>query len=153
MTYQTGTLTSTVEFATLASTSAPPLESFPSKSCEAGDPKGTPGVLPSFGDDLELTQATTTSTVFNVSKVKAVTVIITLAGVSFLNTMGSGILIAALARIAKVVRIPEALILWPTAVYALAAGCLLLVFGAIADVGAFCLLYSQLQLAWRRRKI
>ncbi|EEH21714.2 hypothetical protein PABG_03930 [Paracoccidioides brasiliensis Pb03] len=70
----------------------------------------------------------------NVSKPKAVAVIITLACVSFLNTMGSGILIAALPRIAKDVGIPQALILWPAAVYALAAGCLLLIFGAIADV-------------------
>ncbi|EEH33067.2 integral membrane protein [Paracoccidioides lutzii Pb01] len=70
----------------------------------------------------------------NVSKPEAVAVIITLAGVSFLNTMGSGILIAALPRIAKDVGIPQALILWPAAVYALAAECLLLIFGAIADV-------------------
>ncbi|OJD27573.1 hypothetical protein ACJ73_01031 [Blastomyces percursus] len=68
------------------------------------------------------------------SKAKAVTVIITLAGVSFLNTMGSGILIASLPRIAKDVGIPEAPILWPAAVYAPAAGCFLLVFGAVADV-------------------
>ncbi|EEP82333.1 conserved hypothetical protein [Uncinocarpus reesii 1704] len=48
--------------------------------------------------------------------------------------MGSGILIAALPRIAQDVGISEGLILWPAAVYALAAGCLLLIFGAVADV-------------------
>lgn len=48
--------------------------------------------------------------------------------------MGSGILIAALPRIAHDVGISEALILWPAAVCALAAGCLLLIFGAVADV-------------------
>jgi len=69
-----------------------------------------------------------------VSKVKGITVIVTLAGVSFLNTMGSGILIAALPRIAKDVGLAQSLILWPAAVYALSAGCLLLIFGAIADV-------------------
>jgi MFS family permease len=69
-----------------------------------------------------------------VSRAKGVTVIITLAGISFLNTMGSGILIAALPRIAQEVGLPEGLMLWPAAVYALAAGCLLLVFGAVADV-------------------
>jgi MFS family permease len=69
-----------------------------------------------------------------VSKTRGVTVIVTLAGVSFLNTMGSGILIAALPRIAQDVGISEGLILWPAAVYALAAGCLLLIFGAVADV-------------------
>ncbi|KAK2754486.1 hypothetical protein FQN54_006887 [Arachnomyces sp. PD_36] len=69
-----------------------------------------------------------------VSKTKGVTVIVILAGISFLNTMGSGILIAALPRIAKDVGLSEDLILWPAAVYALAAGCLLLIFGAVADV-------------------
>lgn len=69
-----------------------------------------------------------------VSKTRGVTVIVTLAGVSFLNTMGSGILIAALPRIASDLDIAEGLILWPAAVYALAAGCLLLIFGAVADV-------------------
>lgn len=69
-----------------------------------------------------------------ISKVRGVIVIITLAGISFLNTMGSGILIAALPRIAKDVGLSESLILWPAAVYALAAGCLLLIFGAVADV-------------------
>ncbi|KAF6836770.1 integral membrane protein [Colletotrichum musicola] len=70
----------------------------------------------------------------NVSKAKGVTVIITLAGVNFLNTMGSGILIAALPRIASDVGLSEGLSLWPAAVYSLAAGCLLLIFGAVADV-------------------
>ena len=69
-----------------------------------------------------------------VSKTKGITVIVTLAGVSFLNTMGSGILIAALPRIALDVGLSQSLILWPAAVYALSAGCLLLIFGAIADV-------------------
>ena len=72
-----------------------------------------------------------------VSRARAVTVIATLAGINFLNTMGSGILIAALPRIATDTGLSPTLILWPAAVYALAAGCLLLVFGAAADaVGA-----------------
>ncbi|TPX25530.1 hypothetical protein DIZ76_010985 [Coccidioides immitis] len=75
-----------------------------------------------------------TAQTLQVSKAKAVTVIITLAGISFLNVMGSGILIAALPRIAKDVSISEGLILWPAAVYSLAAGCLLLMFGAVADI-------------------
>ncbi|KAK1701371.1 major facilitator superfamily transporter [Colletotrichum godetiae] len=70
----------------------------------------------------------------NVSIAKSITVIITLAGINFLNTMGSGILIAALPRIAQDVGLDESLILWPAAVYNLAAGCLLLIFGAVADV-------------------
>ncbi|GKT92494.1 integral membrane protein [Colletotrichum tofieldiae] len=70
----------------------------------------------------------------NVSIAKSVTVIVTLTGINFLNTMGSGILIAALPRIAEDVGLDESLILWPAAVYNLAAGCLLLIFGAVADV-------------------
>ncbi|KAK7965266.1 hypothetical protein PG996_000379 [Apiospora saccharicola] len=69
-----------------------------------------------------------------VSKTKGVGVITTLAGINFLNTMGSGILIAALPRIAKDVDLPTGLMLWPAAVYALAAGCLLHVFGSFADI-------------------
>lgn len=69
-----------------------------------------------------------------ISKMRAITVITTLSGISFLNTMGSGILIAALPRIARDTDLSHSLILWPAAVYALAAGCLLLLFGAVADV-------------------
>ncbi|RYP09439.1 hypothetical protein DL765_008435 [Monosporascus sp. GIB2] len=65
---------------------------------------------------------------------RGVAIIATLACINFLNTMGSGILIAALPRIARDVNIPDGLILWPPAVYALAAGCLLHVFGAIGDI-------------------
>lgn len=71
------------------------------------------------------------------SKTQGVAVIVTLAGISFLNTMGSGILVAALPRIAHDVGLSDSLILWPAAVYALAAGCCLLLFGAAADaIGA-----------------
>ncbi|KAK2803284.1 hypothetical protein FQN51_003702 [Onygenales sp. PD_10] len=69
-----------------------------------------------------------------VSVPKAVSLTVTLAGLSFLNTMGSGILIAALPQIAKEPGITEDLVLWPAVVYALAAGCLVLLFVAIADV-------------------
>ncbi|RYP87419.1 hypothetical protein DL769_000515 [Monosporascus sp. CRB-8-3] len=69
-----------------------------------------------------------------VSRMRGIAIIATLACINFLNTMGSGILIAALPRIAKDVNIPDGLILWPAAVYALAAGCLLHVFGAIGDI-------------------
>ncbi|KFG81565.1 integral membrane protein [Metarhizium anisopliae] len=87
----------------------------------------------SLVDNLPLTLPNALS----VSKIKGITVIVTLIGISFLNTMGSGILIAALPRIASDVELSDALILWPAAVYALAAGCLLLIFGAAADaIGA-----------------
>ncbi|KAL2211490.1 MFS general substrate transporter [Sarocladium strictum] len=72
--------------------------------------------------------------ILRVSKVRGVVVISTLAGVNFLNTMGSGILIVALPQMARDLDIERGLILWPAAVYALSAGCLLLIFGAVADV-------------------
>ena len=69
-----------------------------------------------------------------ISKAKSTTMIGTLAGISFLNTMGSGILISALPRIGEDLGLSEGFLLWPASVYALAAGCLLLIFGAVADV-------------------
>ncbi|KAK8119337.1 aminotriazole resistance [Apiospora kogelbergensis] len=75
----------------------------------------------------------TTAPTDKVSKVRGITVIATLAGISFLNTMGSGILVSATPQIARDVGLQRGLELWPAAVYALAAGCLLLIFGALAD--------------------
>jgi MFS family permease len=71
---------------------------------------------------------------FQLSKVKSIFIIINLAGISFLNTMGSGVLISALPRIADDVGLAPGYLLWPASVYALAAGCLLLIFGVVADV-------------------
>lgn len=68
------------------------------------------------------------------SRIRSLTIILTLAGISFLNTMGSGVLISALPRIADDIGLDEGFLLWPASVYALAAGCLLLIFGAVADV-------------------
>ena len=65
---------------------------------------------------------------------RKITIIVTLAGISFLNTIGSGVLVSALPRIADDIGLAEGLLLWPASVYALSAGCLLLIFGAIADV-------------------
>ncbi|KAK7958540.1 Drug resistance protein [Apiospora saccharicola] len=73
-----------------------------------------------------------------ISKVRGITVIATLAGISFLNTMSSGILASAIPQIARDVNLQRGLELWPAAVYAPPAGCLLLLVGALADsvVGA-----------------
>ncbi|BCS19475.1 uncharacterized protein APUU_12303A [Aspergillus puulaauensis] len=68
------------------------------------------------------------------SKAQAITAVVALSGVSFLNTMGSGILTVALPRMATDLGLNHEILLWPAAVYALAAGCTLLIFGAIADV-------------------
>lgn len=46
-----------------------------------------------------------------VSRLRGISVIFTLSGINFLNTMGSGILIAALPHIASDVGLPDSLIL------------------------------------------
>ncbi|RDL38338.1 Uncharacterized protein BP5553_02678 [Venustampulla echinocandica] len=119
---------SAIELSLLPSTSVPPIETTSFKNRQAFD--GQDGIITSSSPPL----SPPTSGALSISKAKGVTVIATLAGMSFLNSMGSGILIAALPRIAKDVGLPQGLILWPAVVYALAAGCLLLIFGAIADV-------------------
>jgi MFS family permease len=69
-----------------------------------------------------------------ISTGRAISVILTLIGITFLNSMGTGILIAATPRMATDLSLPGQLILWPAASYAVAAGCLLLPFGAVADI-------------------
>ncbi len=70
----------------------------------------------------------------DISRSRAFVIISLLTGVSFLNTMGSGILTVALPTIARDINLSSNLLLWPASVYALAAGCTLLIFGAVADV-------------------
>ncbi|KAK8127824.1 puromycin resistance protein pur8 [Apiospora sp. TS-2023a] len=56
-----------------------------------------------------------------IPKVRGITFIATLAGFSFLTTMGSGILVSAIPQIAGDVDLQRGLELWPAAVYALTA--------------------------------
>jgi MFS family permease len=60
-------------------------------------------------------------------------IILSVASVTFLNTMGQGFLVVGIPTIASDLSIPSDLIQWPTAVYALTLGCTLLVVGTIAD--------------------
>ncbi|KAE8150551.1 major facilitator superfamily domain-containing protein [Aspergillus avenaceus] len=48
--------------------------------------------------------------------------------------MGSGILTVALPRMAVDLSLNKDILLWPAAVYALSAGCTLLIFGSVADI-------------------
>ena len=95
-----------------------------------------PSVSPSVAEGLTtLAEAHVEQSPINPqSRMKKITVIVTLAGLSLLNTMGSGVLISALPRIADDIGLAEGFLLWPASVYTLSAGCLLLVFGAVADV-------------------
>lgn len=105
----------------------------PTPNNDSSSPKANS--LNALDDDrMALEPSDATEQILRVSKVRGVVVITTLAGVNFLNTMGSGILIVALPQMARDLDIERGLILWPAAVYALSAGCLLLIFGAVADV-------------------
>lgn len=68
------------------------------------------------------------------SRARAAVIVATVAGVSFLNTLGSGLLTVGLPRIAAELHLANNLLLWPASVFALTAGCTLLASGAIADV-------------------
>ncbi|KAK7757548.1 hypothetical protein SLS62_000563 [Diatrype stigma] len=92
------------------------------------------GIPPTITESIRETKNERRHRAYRKQKVHAVLVIATLTGVSFLNTMGSGILTVALPQIAREVGLDETLLLWPPAVYSLVAGCTLLVFGAIGDV-------------------
>lgn len=70
----------------------------------------------------------------DISRSRAFVIFSLLTGLSFLNTMGSGILTVALPTIARDINLSPNLLLWPASVYALAAGCTLLIFGAVSDV-------------------
>ncbi|CAF9934381.1 MAG: hypothetical protein HETSPECPRED_009211 [Heterodermia speciosa] len=98
------------------------------------DHQNSDGTLSSSRDAQSKSQLSTKSREVKLSRLRSTLIIITLAGVSFLNTMGSGLLTVALPRIATDIGLQESLLLWPASVYALAAGCLLLIFGAVADV-------------------
>ncbi len=74
----------------------------------------------------------------NISRARASLIVSTVAGVSFLNTLGSGLLIVGLPRIAAELHLANNLLLWPASVFALMAGCTLLASGAIADVVGNC---------------
>jgi MFS family permease len=64
---------------------------------------------------------------------RTILVITILSGVNFIGCMGTGILTIALPRIAPDVGLNSSLMVWPAFVYALSAGCTLLLFGLIAD--------------------
>ncbi|KAJ4386430.1 hypothetical protein N0V93_009325 [Gnomoniopsis smithogilvyi] len=77
-------------------------------------------------------EATTTNVVL--PKGRAVIVITQVCGVQFFSSFCSGILVIALPAIQSTLSIEQALLVWPTSSYYLAAGSCLLLTGAIADV-------------------
>lgn len=115
-----------IELPHLAAVSAPTSHSDLEKESQSDDE-----VKPTATDP---SSEHTTEKALDLSRLQSSTIIFNLAGMSFLNTLGSGLLTIALPRISQDIGLDEHLLLWPASVYALAAGCLLLIFGAVADV-------------------
>ena len=69
-----------------------------------------------------------------ITRARSALLVGTVTGISFLNTLGSGLLTVGLPRIATDLHLQENLLLWPASIFALTAACTLLASGAIADV-------------------
>ncbi|KAJ5378643.1 hypothetical protein N7509_011762 [Penicillium cosmopolitanum] len=67
------------------------------------------------------------------SRARAVILIATLTGITFVGSMSGGLLTVGLPSIAKDLRLPDNLLLWPVSVYSLSNGCCLLLAGSLAD--------------------
>lgn len=67
-------------------------------------------------------------------KGRTIIVIATLAGVTLVSSLSTGLLTVGIPRMALDVNLPEHLLLWPVAVYVLTNGACMLLAGSIADV-------------------
>ena len=105
-----------------------------SNSEKGGNESPTSSTINANGPTNPVTEDARDQTGDTISLSQSIVIIIVLSGVNFLNTMGSGILTVALPQISKDLNLQESLFLWPASVYALAAGCTLLIFGSLADV-------------------
>ncbi|RDW75844.1 hypothetical protein BP5796_06665 [Coleophoma crateriformis] len=93
-----------------------------------------PTQLAPFPSDKETNNTNSKSPFPVLSYARSSAIILPVAGVNFLNTLGSGILTVALPTIAKDLDLTQEVLLWPAAIYGLTCGCSLLISGAIADV-------------------
>ncbi|KAJ5241459.1 uncharacterized protein N7469_003050 [Penicillium citrinum] len=67
------------------------------------------------------------------SRARAITLIATLTGITFVGSMSGGLLTVGLPEIAADLKLPDNLLLWPVSVYSLSNGCCLLLAGSLAD--------------------
>ena len=88
-------------------------------------------IVPPVHDREQLRQ--TPETPVRLTRLRAVFIVITVAGISFLSSLCSGVLTVALRNIAEDIHLAGGLLLWPASVYALATGCVLLPVGTVAD--------------------
>jgi MFS family permease len=86
------------------------------------------------GDYAQSQGASLSTGTSSLTRTQACLIVVTVAGVSFLNTLGSGLLTVSLPRIATDLGLAPNLLLWPASVYALTMGCSLLLVGTVADV-------------------
>lgn len=93
----------------------------------------TPDVR-NIGEEGHSSASLTNADGVKISKWKASIIISTVAGVSLVNSMLSGILVVSLPAMARDIGLSEALLLWPASANSLACGCTLLLSGSIADV-------------------
>ncbi|KAK2838284.1 hypothetical protein FQN49_006432 [Arthroderma sp. PD_2] len=68
------------------------------------------------------------------SGARSTIIILGLTGVTFLSCVSNGLLIVGLPEIAADLQLPDHLLFWPTSVYSLASGCVLLLAGSLADL-------------------
>ena len=102
----------------------------PSLSIEAG---GVPGSTEQFGllpEDIPIL----TPLHIAPSIGRTILLIGTVAGVTAVSSMSTGILTVSLPRMADDLGLAKSLLLWPSSVYALTCGCSLLVVGSISDL-------------------
>ncbi|KAK4444913.1 aminotriazole resistance protein [Podospora aff. communis PSN243] len=82
------------------------------------------------GDDGQCEQPTT----LPFSKGRCISLVLTVTGAAFLNTMSAQAVVIILPTIGRDLNIPEARVQWVVSAYSLAFGCLLLLWGRIADI-------------------
>ncbi|KAK0619997.1 major facilitator superfamily-domain-containing protein [Immersiella caudata] len=68
------------------------------------------------------------------SKGRCISLVLTVTGAAFLNTMSAQAVVIILPTIGRDLDIPEARVQWVVSAYSLAFGCLLLLWGRIADI-------------------
>ncbi|KAM5453441.1 hypothetical protein MaudCBS49596_002643 [Microsporum audouinii] len=68
------------------------------------------------------------------SRARSTIIILGLTGVTFLSCVSNGLLVVGLPEIAFDLELPDHLLFWPTSVYSLASGCVLLLAGSLADL-------------------
>ncbi|KAI1259161.1 MFS transporter [Xylariaceae sp. FL1019] len=91
-------------------------------------------LMPGDTTDQITSQSAVSSSPTAPSMARSAALLTTMALISFLNTFSSGLLTVALPTIAIELSLPQNLLLWPAAVYALALSTTLLLLGAIADL-------------------